>query len=121
MQRSVLVLALGLGLTFAGVGPAEAQKSTERYIPIGRSPGLSGSVTSVGRIEQVEPASRTFSVTGVGSVVVPEGAPIWVDRSEQGLASLTGSLSDLVPGREVEVKYRDPDRHEAEWVKVRPE
>jgi hypothetical protein len=121
MRRSILATALGLGLALASGGPAEAQKSTEQYIPIGRSPGLSGSVTTVGRIEQVEPASRSVSVEGVGSVLVPEGARIWVDRSAQGAASLTGSLSDLVPGRQVEVKYRDPDRREAEWIKVRPE
>ncbi len=119
MQRCVLALALVL--VFASVGPAEAQKSTERYIPIGRSPGLSGTVTTVGRIEQVEPASRTLSIEGVGSVLVSEGTRIWIDRSARGEASLAGSLSDLAPGREVEVKYRDPDRHEAEWIKVRPE
>ena len=121
MQGCVLAVALGLGLTFASVGPAEAQKSTERYIPIGRSPGLSGTVTVVGRIEQVEPASRTLSVEGAGSVLVSESTRIWIDRSAQGEASLAGSLSDLTPGRSVEVKYRDPDRHEAEWIKVRAE
>ncbi len=47
---------IAIGVAFAlltGLSIAFAQKTTERYIPIGQSPGLSGEYTKIGNIEAV--------------------------------------------------------------------
>ena len=50
-------LFTGIGLVVAllcGVSHVHGQKATERYIPIGQSPGLSGKYTYIGSIECID-------------------------------------------------------------------
>jgi hypothetical protein len=48
-----------------------AEKSTELYIPIGQSPGLSGKYTVMGKIDQVNPKNQTIKMSGAsGSYTV---------------------------------------------------
>lgn len=53
-----LVLLAALG----GFPPAHAQEATERYIPLGQSPGVSGKLTSIGEIAEVDPRARTLTI-----------------------------------------------------------
>lgn len=101
---------------------ARAQRMTERYIPVGQSPGLSGRVTTIGEIQDADAESRTVTVAANGESVtvrITDETYVWLDRSEEGLTNLDGDFSDLRPGRRAEIHYRDPDaRESAVWIKV---
>ena len=126
MRASV---GLGLALLIAApcwTQPARAQKATEQFIPLGRSPGLSGTYTHIGKIAAVDLRSRSLTVVGARGarrqVDVPESARIWLDRSPLGLGNVSGSLADCQVGRTVEVTFEDPElRRAAAWIKVRIE
>ena len=120
MKRSVRVAWL-LPVLLGWTGTAAAQRSTEQYIPIGQSPGISGVRSYIGAITAVDPERRTFTVqdtTGPRTIKVVEGTRIWRDRSAERLSSEAGDLTDLRVGRRVEVKYRDDARDTADWIKV---
>jgi hypothetical protein len=117
--------------TFSLVVPAlllacgvSAQERTERFIPIGASPGISGVYSTIGIITVVNDQARTFTVEGETetlTVRVLEDTDIWVDRSAARQTNLVGDWSDLQLGRRVEVKCVDFEtREEADWVKVEP-
>ena len=101
---------------------AHGQKATERFIPIGQSPGVSGKLSLVGTIASVDAEERTIEVEASGErirVTIPEPTPIWIDRHARGLAPVTGAFEDCRAGRTVEVRYADPDsRRGARWVKL---
>ncbi|MGH9576481.1 MAG: DUF5666 domain-containing protein [Terriglobales bacterium] len=101
-----------------GVSQAHAQKSTERYIPIGQSPGLSDKYTYIGTIQAVAPEKRTITAGG-RTVKITDQTRIWLDRSKLKQSNLIGNISNLQPGSRVEVKYDDPARPQAaDWIKV---
>lgn len=103
-------------------GQALAQQQTEIYIPIGESPGLSGTYTDVGQILGFDADSHMLSLaaqSGTRPVRITSDTDIWLDRTEAKLRNLGGGVSDLVSGRRAEVKYMDPSkRQSAAWVKV---
>ncbi len=119
-----------LGLIWIGIllwhsAPlAHGQKAVEIFIPLGQSPGLSGTVTVIGKIEMVDPQQRTLKIAGPGetwSAQVTDRTMIWLDRSQLRLANQAGRLTDLKQGLLVEVKYQDTahkGRGPAEWIKV---
>jgi hypothetical protein len=114
-----------MSLLGAGPPPVAAHEMTERYIPIGESPGLSGKYTVIGKLQGVNARDRTCAIaaaSGPLTVKITEKTKIWLDRSHLGLTNLEGTLADLRPGATVEVK---PEGHErgvssgpAEWIKV---
>jgi hypothetical protein len=112
------------GLLWGGLPYAYGQKTTEMFIPIGQSPGLSGKVTIIGTIETVNARNRTIVVAGSSgkwSAEVTKGTHIWLDRSKLGLSSQYGTFADLREGRRVEVKYEGTERKSkgpAAWIKV---
>lgn len=118
MKTPLIALALGLGL----LASAAAQQTTERFIPLGQSPGLSGKVTLIGTVDAVDAAAKSLAVrSGAQSqrVAVADSTRIWLDRSAARQPTQAGTLADLRPGRRVEVKFRDePTRTTAEWIKV---
>ncbi|MEE8244705.1 MAG: hypothetical protein V3R27_06905, partial [Pseudomonadales bacterium] len=95
---------------------------TEIYIPIGKSPGLSGIHTGIGQIQGFDAASRTLSLAAQGGtrpVRITGDTNIWLDRSKAKLRNKVGGVSEFVSGRRAEVKYLDPaKRQSAAWVKV---
>ena len=112
-----------LAALLLGAGAVGAQEATERFIPIGKSPGLSGIGTTVGEIREVNTAQRRVTVgneTRSATVVVGEDTRIWLDRSASGQSSLAGGFPDLAVGRRAEVRPA-PDGPGAIWIKVRPE
>ena len=118
-----LLSAIGGAVALLGAASyAHGQKETERYIPIGQSPGLSQKHTSIGEIAEIDPGPRTIIVTepaGRHTVKIAEKTRIWLDRTKLKQTNLRGSFADLRKGRRVEVKYEDPEHREvAEWVKV---
>ncbi len=120
-MRTALLAAFAV---LALAGAASAHPATEQYVPIGQSPGpgvVQGTAAPV-----AEPASGGAPVVAVesagdqiGAYVVTPQTRIYIDRSEQGLPSLVGTLDDVQPGRVIEVRIADPQTRAAEWIKVR--
>lgn len=119
MVRTLMLAACMLA---PAAGPAAAQFMTEQFIPIGRSPGVSGVLSVIGTIEAVDLSARSMRITGPQGPVTyafADSTHIWVDRSTQGRSALVGSTADLVVGRRAEVKFESAERRDfAEWIKV---
>jgi hypothetical protein len=117
-QSKILPAALLLAL-LAGVSPTHGQELTERFIPIGQSPGLSGKVTAIGTVQSMQGRMLTVgSDRGMQKFEVTDRCIIWVDRSQQKLTNTRGSVADLQAGRRVEVKPEVKNKAAAQWVKV---
>ena len=121
----MLKCAIVIGVAFAIIGAvpfASAQKTTEIYIPIGKSPGLSGEYTKTGTIEEVSAQAQSITMSdaaGSYAIQVAEGTSIWLDKSKMKSTNQVGSFSDFVAGRMVEVKFQDNDPEGGvEWIKV---
>ena len=100
---------------------ANAQQTTEQYIPIGQSPGVSGTYSYVGRIIAVDSGRQTISVDdrrGVHLIKVVESTSIWFDRSKSNRQNRVASYSDCRVGAKVEVMYEPGDRTTASWIKI---
>lgn len=121
-MKYLLSMTLVTVLSLLAASEISAQRATERFIPIGESPGLSVAHTDIGRILSFDAASRTLSLESGGStraVRITDDTRIWVDRSASKLSNLDGDTSDLTAGRRVEVSFVDPGRRQAaNWVKV---
>lgn len=116
---------LALGLLIGLLGSASfvhSQEATERFIPIGESPGLSGTHTMIGEIQAVDGQSRTLTVATeerTYSVGITERTRIWIDRSHLALPALTGDFADCRRGLKVEVKLEEEkEQAAAEWIKI---
>lgn len=114
---------LGLAALIAAcfLAPASAQQATERYVPIGRSPGISGISTVMGTVQSVDPETGHLTLrTGEGprELEIGDATRIWLDRSALGESNQTASLSACRPGAEVEVKLA-ADGRRADWIKIR--
>ena len=114
---SMIVVLAGMALS------ANAQKTTEKFIPIGKSPGVSGVSTYIGRIDSVDVAERTVTIRGEGllqSVEISGETKIWLDLSKYKTKNRAATLQDLRKGHRIEVKpqHNRPDR--AEWIKIDP-
>jgi hypothetical protein len=121
----ITLSAIGVVIAACGaISYAHGQKATERYIPLGQSPGLSQKYTSIGEIADVDQQKQTVTIAeaaGRRTVTIAEKTRIWIDRTKLKQTNVTGSFADLQKGRRIEVKYADPERREiADWVKVEP-
>jgi hypothetical protein len=98
------------------------QWETERFIPIGQSPGASVKMSRIGAVTSVDARTRSFVMEGADgrySVSVPDRARIWLDRSRQKQTNLTGTFEDIKVGRRVEVKYWDAEpKKQVHWIKI---
>jgi len=104
---------------------AYGQQSTELFIPIGQSPGLSGEATVIGKIDVVDAGNRTVTLsdaTGTYKAAITQQTKIYLDRSRLNRNNRRGSWDDLKSGMLAEVYYggKEPDGA-AEWIKLRIE
>lgn len=115
--RAAVVASLLLCL-----GVAHGQQATERYIPLGQSPGVSGKTAMMGSVLGYEGEHLIVAAPAYPQpqrVRMTPATRIWLDRSASKQSSLGGSVTDLRPGRRVEVRLGDAARRDsAEWVKV---
>ena len=113
---AIVVVALG------GAFEASGQQSTEMFIPIGQSPGLSNKGTLIGTLESVDPRKRMVTIaspSGAQTVGITDRTLIWLDRSLQKRPNQNGAIADLQKCRMVEIKVRKGEpKAVAEWVKV---
>lgn len=121
MEKKLSLLA-ALALLMSVATSVYGHKMTEIYIPIGQSPGLSGTQTLIGEVLSVDPAQDTLEVKGPGgshTVNVEDATYIWLDRTGFKQKNSYGSYADCKPGSRVEIKFKDPEtRTTAEWIKV---
>lgn len=121
-RRTLLAACVFFVALLGGSLSAHGQKATERFIPIGQSPGLSGKYSTIGPLTDVNARARTITVAdsaGARTVLVTDTTRIWLDRSKLKRSNVTGKFTDFAKGRRVEVKYQSPgDGKIAEWVKV---
>ena len=115
-----IVLVSGIG--FMLLAPAFAEKTTELYLPIGKSPGLSNKFNLIGTIIEVNSQDQTLSVTGASgtyTVHTTEYTLIFLDKSRLRRPNRYGSFSDFKTGMLVEVRYEAGKKHRpAEWIKL---
>jgi hypothetical protein len=120
MNHRIALFAV-LGVALFAQSFAHGQRETERYIPIGQSPGMSGK-THIGTVDTVDARARSFVVVtpkGRYEVSVSDRTRIWLDRSRQKQTALTGAFKDVQAGRRVEVKYEGAaGAKRADWIKV---
>ena len=119
------LLASTLALCSIMALPIYGQKSTEIFIPIGKSPGLSGKYSVIGKIVSIGITTRILTISGKDgehTARITEKTKIWLDRSEAMTGNEGGSVADCRRGRLCEVKYVYEDKtrtDEAEWIKIR--
>ncbi len=123
MWKPIMAMA-GLGvLLLAGTPLVHAQQSTEIFIPIGQSPGVSNKTSVIGPVETADAPSQTLVVAGASATwtaTVTDRTRIWLDRSTLGLTSQKGTFADLRQGFLVEVKFDEAGvpGGNADWIKV---
>ena len=119
MSRISALLIVMIGLSLAPL--TLAHKATERYIPIGLSPGMA-SQTLIGEVIEVDAAIKRLTVFSDGerhAVTATEKTRIYLDRSKIRQTNLEGTFADVKTGQRVEVKFDDPRRRDAaEWIKI---
>jgi hypothetical protein len=131
-MRILTWAAAGLMLAAATAASAQAQRLTEQYIPIGESPGVSGSELAViGTVTEVDQRRGVMTVDVAGQptmfVMTPQ-THVWLDRSDEGGANLDVGYAGLNVGDVVEVKSGEPAVLAAsaggaktpvvEWIKI---
>jgi hypothetical protein len=113
-----ILLTVSLCLSFA---TGQAQQTTEKFIPIGMSPGVSGKSSYQGNITEVNVAAKSFSMQIDGDNKVISFAPttrIWLDRSKSKKPNLDGEPGALETGSKVEVMMDPEDPTKAAWIKI---
>ncbi|MGH7599765.1 MAG: hypothetical protein ACREOI_25710 [bacterium] len=109
---------------FVAVPCVRGQKATEIFIPLGKSPGLSGKYTTIGKIDTVNTQDQTITMTdssGSYTIKITERTQIWLDNSKLKSTNRRGTFADLPKGLLAEVKYEDSARKDkgvAEWIKI---
>ncbi len=116
-------LAVGCMVT-VGAASALAQKTNEIHVPIGQSPGLSGKVTLIARVQAVSAGERSLTLSSsegaAQRVNTNAQTMIWLDRNKLKLSNRKAEFAELRTGALVEVKFRGNDRAAAlaEWIKI---
>lgn len=123
-MRTALTVLIGIIVISTTVALAHAQKTTEQFIPLGKSPGVSGTSSYIGEIVNVNAANRMITIAGKQeswSVEITERTKIWLDRSKYRQTNVVGTFDDCKAGRSVEIKPEDAQAQRAEWIKIVPE
>ena len=123
-MRKLTIGIVGMGALLCGASRANAQKATEFYIPVGKSPGISGVSTAIGTCHEIDVREQVVTIQGQSLTwtgTVTSRTKIWLDRSKLGLPNQKGTFADLQQGLRIEVKYEGNERTSGaacEWIKV---
>ena len=118
MNRSAM-LSLLAALALLGPLAAAGQETTEVYIPIGRSPGVSGVSSVIGTVQAVDYEARTLVVKSAErtvTVAMDADTDYYLDRSDSEAPNSKGEMHDCKIGRTIEVKFAEDGA--ADWVKI---
>lgn len=117
MAKAGSILAASL-LVVAAVN---AQQATERYIPIGDSPGVSKEYAVIGTITAVSHDDWTITLSnesGVYTIKVTPTTKVFVDRTGSRITNLSGRFEDCQVGQRAEVMHIRNDKEVAYWIKL---
>ena len=117
MKRTTTIFLAMLFLIISNT--ALPQQATEVYIPIGKSPGVSGRDSIVGSISSVDHARYRMTVSVSGETKMVKMSPVtryYVDKTRARKQNKTGSFEDCEVGQRIEA-YVDEDGN-AVWVKI---
>jgi hypothetical protein len=100
---------------------AQGQLTTEQFIPIGKSPGISGKYSYIGVVVAVDQDAHTIDVRsdrGTKTIRVTKDTRLWLDRSKAKRTNPEASYADCKVGVTVEVMYLHDDKATADWIKI---
>jgi hypothetical protein len=113
------------GILFCISNDLFAQKETEVFIPVGKSPGVSGTYSVIAKVETINLQDSIITLrrdTGIISIRISPGTDVYLDKSKLKLTSTKGACSSIKPGMLVEVKFVDnKPTGQIEWCKVQIE
>jgi hypothetical protein len=115
-------LAVATTVLCCAITDVVAQRATERYIPIGASPGVSGQLSYIGEIVGLDARSRSVTIEeeddGRHTLRFTDATRVWLDRTPTRQANLEGSYADCELGRRAEIAYREEDPATVAWMKI---
>ena len=117
MRTLTKLITVVFGMTAGTL--AFSHPATERYIPIGESPGISKVKSYIGEIRSVQRVDRGFALAVEDTdklIKVTDKTKIYLDTGPRKTNRL-GSEKDCRVGRLVEVYLHDDGT--AYWVKIR--
>lgn len=103
---------------------AMGQQTTEQYIPIGKSPGISDKYSYIGVVVAVDRDAHTIDIRsnrGNKTIRVTEDTRLWLDRSKAKRTNPKASYADCKVGVTVEAMYLHDDKATADWIKIESE
>ena len=99
-----------------------AQKETEVFIPIGKSPGVSGKYSMVCTVQTIQVNDSIMTIkqdSGNMNLKITEQTKVYLDKSKLKLQNKKGTVADIKPGMTMEVKYVDnKPGNPIDWIKV---
>ena len=99
-----------------------AQKSTEIFIPIGKSPGLLGKYTELGKVQNFNAHDSIITImiqNRSKTIKIKNYTKIWLDYSKLQLPNKVGTFRDIKEGLLVEMKYLNNKTDKLiEWIKI---
>ena len=102
-----------------------AQKETEVFIPLGKSPGVSNKYSVIGKVETVNINDSVITITqdaNIKTCKINSRTEVYLDKSNLKLTNTKGSFADIKKGQLVEAKYKDNKPSDViEWFKVKIE
>ena len=102
-----------------------AQKETEVFIPLGKSPGVSNKYSVMGKVETVNVSDSVITVGQDGNIKtlkINSNTEIYLDKSKLKLTNIKGSLAEIKKGQLIEAKYKNNKPGDTiEWLKVQIE
>ncbi len=111
-------IAIITALAFFASAYSFSHPATERYIPIGESPGISNVKSYIGEIRSVQ-MTATESILLVEDtdqpIVITEDTKIYLDTGPRK-TNKNGTAEDCQVGRKIEVYLHDDGT--AYWVKI---
>lgn len=114
---TTIALICALIMTSSGL----AQQSSEQFIPIGQSPGISGKTSFIGKIIEVDPTTQSLVVennNGRKNVKVTDSTRFWLDRSGVKQSNQLGDFRDCEVGDKIEIKFTGEEQDIADWIKI---
>lgn len=126
MKKRIKIILLTITLVWI-YSFSIAQKSTEIYIPVGKSPGISGKYSTIGRVEAINLTDSTITITIAGelgshTIKCAKDTKIWVDKTSIKQFNKGANLIDIKIGSIIEIKYKG-NKSDAlvEWIKIQIE
>lgn len=119
MNRWILRGCVNLAVLMLATAVAHAQQATERYIPIGKSPGVSSEESFIGTITDIDYTIHKMEVRGAeGRITVTpaESTRYYLDRTKRKRSNQTATFRDCEVGVKVEIKIKADGS--VDWIKI---